>query len=558
MNDVTAIGRPLAWLLTVALLVGCGDLNTDYGPATGRTGRVSLNGFGAFRGTFDRFGFRTRDLNRLGDRALPNDVIVWTPQTLDSIDPTVGDWFERWLKQGDRTLIYVVPDSGSEAEYWIEAGRLAPPEQKFEYRRRAARSVNERMRWRLNREGTAVEGWFRVEPTTERIPLRTLHGPWADLFDGGPGTREDADAATTGELPSDDSVSDDSVPGVEVRLTPIPDAANRGAGSSGGTAGPRPQSGPTGPASMARFATPRRWVSKTETESERLLESERGDAIIVRITADPWNGSEVIVVGGGSLLTNFALARPEHRELARRLVAEAVGRNRGRGGDTSTDGAEAASGANPRGGEIVPDGASPDRRAGFLTSDWQGVRVSEAKPGVPRASGMELLTVWPLSLVTTHAVMLGVVVCLMLIPVFGRPARFRHRRTNRFGDHLDALAALMNKAGGEPFARARIAAYMRQVRGETAGPWVQPPAPPADAGSVDPGLVDAGLVDPGLVDPGLVDPGLVDAGLVDAGLVDPGLADAGAVRASDDPRSRSDSFTTAPTFRPKPEDETAR
>ena len=243
----------------------------------------------------------------------------------------------------------------------------------------------------------------------------------------------------------------------------------------------------------------------------------------------------MIVVGGGSLLTNFALSRPEHRELARRLVAESVGRNRGGGGDESDTGDDTATEAPPGGNEIAAGDDSAARRAGFLTSDWQGVRVSESKPGVPRASGMELLTVWPLSLVTTHAVMLGVVVCLMLIPVFGRPPRFRHRRTNRFGDHLDALAALMNKTGGETFARERIAAYMRRVRGETVGPWVQPPA---DAGTASP--------EPEPPEPESPEP------------ASPEPESAGAVPASEAPRSRSDSFITAPTSRPKPQDETAR
>ncbi len=58
------------------------------------------------------------------------DVIVWTPQVLGSVTPQVTRWFERWLSRGNKTLVYVVPDSGSEADYWIEAAKLAPPEQR--------------------------------------------------------------------------------------------------------------------------------------------------------------------------------------------------------------------------------------------------------------------------------------------------------------------------------------------------------------------------------------------------------------------------------------------
>lgn len=90
---------------------------------------------------------------------------------------------------------------------------------------------------------------------------------------------------------------------------------------------------------------------------------------------------------------------------------------------------------------------------------------------------MELLTVWPLSLVTMHGVMLGLVICLMLLPIFGRPRKIRRTRKSDFGQHLDAVAALMNKSGGERYARARISEYMKRMHGESSGPWVLPEPP---------------------------------------------------------------------------------
>ena len=100
--------------------------------------------------------------------------------------------------------------------------------------------------------------------------------------------------------------------------------------------------------------------------------------------------------------------------------------------------------------------------------------ISERTPGAPIASGMELLTVWPISLVTIHGVLLGLVVCLMLLPIFGRPRKVRRVDHSDFGDHLDAVAALMNRAGGEEFAKQRISEYFKRIRGENSGPWVQP------------------------------------------------------------------------------------
>ena len=65
----------------------------------------------------------------------------------------------------------------------------------------------------------------------------------------------------------------------------------------------------------------------------------------------------------------------------------------------------------------------------------------------------------------------------MLMPIFGRPKRVQHAKQSNFGDHLDAVAALMNKAGGERYARARISEYMKRMHGESTGAWVLPDQP---------------------------------------------------------------------------------
>ena len=108
------------WMVATALLIllcsGCSRLSTDYGNTKGVSGRQSLNGFGALRKSYERTGFRSRDVSRLSDRVMRTDVIVWTPQILGTVNTDVTRWFERWLGLGGRTLVYVVPDSGSEAD----------------------------------------------------------------------------------------------------------------------------------------------------------------------------------------------------------------------------------------------------------------------------------------------------------------------------------------------------------------------------------------------------------------------------------------------------------
>ena len=173
--------RDIAWicLAGVLSLTGCTDLKTDYGQSKGVNGRRSLNGFGAFRSAYQQAGFRSRDVSRLSDRVRRTDVIVWTPMMIGAIDDKVTRWFDRWLRQGGRTLVYVAPDSGSEADYWMDAAALASPEQRLEYRKRAGRAINDRITWRMNREEVESNGWFRIDTLEHLQPVDQLSGPWA-------------------------------------------------------------------------------------------------------------------------------------------------------------------------------------------------------------------------------------------------------------------------------------------------------------------------------------------------------------------------------------------
>ena len=405
------------------LLSGCAKISTEYGKTKGSSGRKSLNGFGALRRSYERSGFRSRDVSRLSERVMRTDVIVWTPQLLGPIDPNVTGWFERWLSRGNHTLVYIVPDSGSEADYWIDTSRLAPPEQRLEYRKRAAKSVNERISWRLNRGRVQSNGWFHVEPLVYRKKLADIRGPWKK---GLPEISPDEPGASAEFLVVAFDADKDKA------------AAKAAAGAGAFSAGP---TGPNTPGwSFPSDTKP----TKTPVQFSELVRTETGETIVAEIRSKNWKDSTIIVVAGGSLLTNYAFTRTFNRALAAKIIAE----------------------SKPAGDQ--------DLRAGFLTSDWNQIAVSEKQPEAPVASGMELLTTWPMSLVTMHGVMLGLVICLMLFPIFGRPKRIQHSKRGNFGDHLDAVAALMNKAGGERYARARISEYMKRMHGESVGPWVLP------------------------------------------------------------------------------------
>lgn len=191
--------------------------------------------------------------------------------------------------------------------------------------------------------------------------------------------------------------------------------------------------------------------SDTDADFAPLLESEDGIPLIARVSHPTWNDSQIVVVAGGSLLNNFGLIQEASQRLAWHVIEA------GRPDDES--------------------GEAPV--VGFLYSDYQGVMVSSLDPNEMGPSGMEMLTVWPLNLLTLHAAFLGLVTCLILLPIFGRPRRLPPRSSADFASHVDAVAALMTRTSGEDYARQRISEYMIRVRGETEGPWVLPAPAPA-------------------------------------------------------------------------------
>ncbi len=420
-------------LLAAAIVLssGCSRLTTDYGESRGVSGRTSLNGFGALRSAFERAGFRSRDVSRLSDRVRRTDVIVWTPKTLGSIDEKVTLWFDRWLRQGGRTLVYIVPDSGSEADYWMDAAKLAPPDQRLEYRKRAARCVNERIQWRLNRSQVASNGWFEIKPLQQRNVVRKLEGPW------------EKDLQVTDESTKQ---AEDEFPAVEYLVGPFDsEAAKQSTGTATVATGPNLlPTGPGGPAWIMHSDTK---PTNTPIEYEPLLSIDAESSLVGEIRSKQWKDSKILVVAAGSLLTNYAFSRETNRHLADKMIDE----------------------SKPK--------AASEPLVGFLASDWGSVSVSERDPSAPTASGMEMLSEWPISIVTMHGVVLGMIVCLMLFPIFGRPKKIRRTEANDFGHHLDAVAALMTRAGGENYARGRISDYMKRMHGETSGPWVLPDRP---------------------------------------------------------------------------------
>ncbi|OYP31722.1 hypothetical protein [Rhodopirellula sp. MGV] len=424
------------WLtVCVAILSsGCGSsLSTQYGGTKGYFARRSVNGLTTFHDAFEKADFSTRDVNRLTQRTRKIAAFVWTPMEITLIDFNTGQWIDRWLEQGGRTLIYVVPDSGSESEYFRQASSKADPSQRIEYRRKLGESLISNHQQQVQRVSVDFGQWFVATPKVQRATVTVGQDASSD-------TAWSDTARLIGDEPQD----------FEWVIAPSQVAQGSPAIS------PPSATGAINPA-ITPSVQPTQHSGKTEShEFESLLETSGGETLVARVTSETWNDSQIIVVAGGSLLTNFGLVHPENRALADSLIESTW---------------QTASDAHLVDDEtkLTPDG--DDLAVGFITASDQ-LPISAEVGEIPRATGAEMLTEFPLSMVTVHAAVIGLIVCLVLLPIFGRPKQVDSGTLTHFGDHLDAVATLLWRRGGERFARERISDYMRQVRGETHGRWV--------------------------------------------------------------------------------------
>ena len=89
-----------------------------------------------------------------------------------------------------------------------------------------------------------------------------------------------------------------------------------------------------------------------------------------------------------------------------------------------------------------------------------------------------MLTIWPLNVITLHAVFLGMLVLLAVFPIFGRAKQLPVKSTREFGQHIEAVGGLLFKSKDRFYALATIAEYFRNVRKEPTSAWanVEPAA----------------------------------------------------------------------------------
>ncbi|MEZ6087064.1 MAG: hypothetical protein R3C05_03320 [Pirellulaceae bacterium] len=375
------------------------QLETRYGYVSSHLSRASINGAAAFREMYALRGWDTRTIRRLNPVAQRQDAIVWFPewQQVPGIEAT--EWFDDWLMEAPRTLVFIARGFDStERDYWRLTAAKAAPEDRLEYRRRQARQIaNNNIMLDNTQAKTFSNGWFTWELRQTYSESKALTGPWTETIQPLPERRQTQAVIRAYRPSSDASLTAKSSESETVDL------------------------------------------DTQLYDFKPLLTTADDEVLVARLTSDLWHeNSQVLVLHSGEGLLNLSLLEPANRAFADHLV-----RQTGDPGDV-----------------------------GFLRTDYFGARVSGDSDD-ELAAGMELLTQWPLSMTTLHGVLLGFVTILVLLPIFGRPRRLPPPSTGDFGNHVAAVAELMQRTGDADYARQRISEYFVQVRGEDSGPWVR-------------------------------------------------------------------------------------
>lgn len=116
----------------------------------------------------------------------------------------------------------------------------------------------------------------------------------------------------------------------------------------------------------------------------------------------------------------------------------------------------------------------------FLESGDRPLPVTDTEEsGQPMFS--DWMKVWPLSFLTPHLLLIGVLIYFVYLPIFGRPRRLPKPAVSDFGRHVEAVGGLLERTGDRRRAAEKIRHYHDHVRsdsgglGAAAGPRRRPP-----------------------------------------------------------------------------------
>ncbi len=463
------IGWRIFWCGTVLAIPGCwhAPLVEDYGAVRGRTAVHSLNGLGFHRELWESAGTRVLLPSKLSPRLETYDTLVLVGRDYGPPGRDARQWLEEWLERKEgRTVVYFGRDFNAAIYYRQRTlDRVRPDLQPRARQAIALKQIEEfNIRAAQLPENTFAE-WFYFDVERPERRYTRFAGPWAEDLEG----REGYWPVRTALLPPGPQWRD-ALPSWLENSTKPP---------------PRFDPGPVlGDDSIGRsrwgyweYTTIEQWQAAFDKlpEHDLLLRADDGTPLVFRIPVGPRGNSQILIVANGAPLLAGSMVDPLHRRVGEKLVEQCM----------------------------------PAHRVGLLQYGQAGLLISEVPEPDQRGIGLEMLTVWPLSAITMPAALLGILLCVALFPIFGRPRRLPRRTTSDFGMHVEAVGQLLQKTHDRSFALQAIHDYFWTVRNEPPPAWLirelessmpkpgsapppgrivgagavapRPPSPPADA-----------------------------------------------------------------------------
>ncbi len=410
--------------------LGCGSRypTSNYGLSEGSSARVSPDAVSAFRNMCDETNRKSMKVGSLSNRTANKlSSLIWIPEESFVHSAPVLDWMEEWLKKGGKTLIYVGRDYSPTADYWDFAGAELQSQEKNKstvvgaLENKALEelkldSLQSSQRDRIALPWALLENEAGLFETVEQ-----LEGPWASDL------QEHKHRIRVRSFFRDWSSADSE------KVSKQLDWQSEVSDSSKPVQSSFPKQWTTGDTNNLEIA---KKAEENDLDAEVLLASKSNKPLITVLSKEEWQGSQVILLANSCFISNYSMTHSGNRVLAHKLIAD------------------------------LPQG-----KVGFLTLA-RDPRVSTGDDEEEQR-GFEMLTEWPLNVISFHAFFLGMIVLASLFPILGSPKKLPELSTQNFAQHVEALGALLFRSSDRFYALTTIADYFRVVRKDPNSPWAK-------------------------------------------------------------------------------------
>lgn len=426
----------------LACQLGCGQIviPTSFGSTSYPDKNTSINGLGVFEKLCNKAGMRMATVTRLSPRLEKSDCILMIGDTFKPPAKEARDWLEEWLaRKPGRTVIYVGRDFDAQIYYRQKTLAAVPAE-------RQARAVLDLAEIRSTHDAQLFEEidkdvfcrWFVLRVSQPQREITDFSGPWSDALHG----------------------SEGSWPVRTVLATPLPELSeDKPTWTPAPTMTARPRFGapPTRQKDEDLPLVYTSYWSDTDInddetweiewdkapEATTLLAGDDGTPLVTKLTSDRYPQGQILTLVNAAPLLNGSLVEPHFRQVAHQLIEQ----------------------------------LQNTKKIAVLPLDSYGIQVSHVPVEENEVAGLSVLTTWPMNMIIAHLALLGVLFCLALYPILGRPQPLAQASVTDFGQHAEALGQMLYRTRDRHFALQIISDYFRLVRGESMPTWLRSDQP---------------------------------------------------------------------------------